>query len=71
MPVTPAKYSILGLTLSVLAIVLSALVGPEGTQGERAFKAGGTATEFEMIDAGFIPSGARAASAKLGEKLNC
>jgi hypothetical protein len=71
MPVTPAKYSILGLTLSVLAIVLSALVGPGGTQGDKAFNAGGTAAEFEMIDAGFIPGGAKAAPAKLGEKLNC
>jgi hypothetical protein len=71
MPVTPAKYSILGLTLSVLAIVLSALVGPAGTQAESAYKAGGTAAEFEMIDAGFIPSGAKVAPVKLGDKLNC
>jgi hypothetical protein len=71
MPVTPTRYSILGLTLSVLAIVLSSLVDQPGMQADRGQEIWGPTAEFEMIDAGFVPARPGGAPPAPAETLNC
>lgn len=71
MPVTPTRYSILGLTLSVLAIVLSSLMDQPGMPMEKGYEIWGPTAEFEMIDAGFVPARPGGAPLAPADKLNC
>ena len=71
MPVTPAKYSILGLALSVLAILASVLVGTDHTHAKKVENGLGSAAKTEMIDAGFVPVNGHRTQVVAPGKVNC
>ena len=71
MPVTPAKYSILGLALSVLAILASVLVGPSPTHAKKMTKGVGATAEVEMVDTFFAPQDGKWVPVVVPDKVNC